>query len=365
MVNNNNNIISNEGGLTVDPSMKMNLSVSVGELKLKNPIILASCGLGAHSKTIKKFIEKGFGAIVTKTVTKEPKEGAPLPRIFWYDPKEKNLLSGAEGLRNPGIERMSEIISECKPLAKRERCLIIGSVTEQSVEEMGEMASALVKAGADAIELNFACPNVGPHIGPSYDKLGKYWSKDSMRAQKAIQYIKNKVNVPVGVKFPIITLVQPSFLADIEKAKPNYCSFSGGKMPCLVIDTETGNPKFSGSIQLQIQQKKPILPSITGPVKPMTILHAAYLSKLANIPITPAGGIRRGTDVIEALMVGASAVQICTAVYRDMEVNTKILKEISDFMKKKQIKSLLEIKGISLKHIPNPPLLQVPGVQKN
>lgn len=340
----------------------MDYSVEVGELKIKNPIILSSCGLGAHSKTIKKYIEKNFGAIVTKTVTKEPKEGAPLPRVFWYDPKEKNLLSGAEGLRNPGAERMSEIIYECKPLAHRERCLIIGSVTGQTVEEMSEVASMLIKAGASAIELNFACPNVGPHIGPSYDKLGKYWSKDPKRAQRAIKYVKSKINVPVWVKFPIISLVQPNFLLAIEKSKPNSYSFSGGKMPCLVIDVDTGKPKFPGSIQLQIKQKKPILPSITGPVKPITILHIAYLSQLTDVPITPAGGMRKGTDIIEALMVGASAVQVCTAVYRDKEVSTKMIKEISNFMKKNKINSLSKIKRISLKYIPKPPLLQVPGV---
>jgi len=341
----------------------MDFSVNIGsQLRIKNPIILSSCGLGSHSKSILRFIKKGFGAIVTKTITKEAKEGAPLPRVFWYDPDEKHLLSGAEGLRNPGAKHMAKIISECKPVAQNEGCVIIGSVTGQSAEEMNEVASMLVEAGASVIELNFACPNVGPHIGSDYERLGKYWSKNPELAQKAIKYIKSKLNTPVWVKCPISSLVQPGFLSTIEKAAPDSYSFAGGKMPCLAIDIDTGKPKFSGSIQLQIKQKRPILPSVTGPVKSSTILHIAYLSKLTSIPLTPAGGMGKGRDVIEALMVGASAVQICTAVYRDGNVVAKILEGISNYMKKNEVESLSKIVGVSLKYIPDPPLLKVPGI---
>lgn len=339
----------------------VDLSVKVGNLKFKNPLILASASYTTNEKGMERYIRKGFSAVITKTTTIKPLEGSPPPRVFWYDPDRKTMLSGAEALRNPGVDAMSKSVSAVKKLAESQDCLIVGSVAGNSVEEMNYVAKRLVEVGADIIEMNLVCPATGPHLGPDYERLGKYWSQTPERAVEAIQGIKSTVKVPVWAKCSLSALIKAEFLEKVDKeAKPDAYSLVGGRLPCLVIDVETGKPKFPGNVLLQIEKKIPISPMVTGPIKSSTMLHAAYIVRLTKTPLIPSGGLYKGEDIIEVIMVGGAAAQICAAVYRDHDASSMFLKDIEAFMERKNIKSLDEISGISLKHIPAPPLLKVP-----
>lgn len=341
----------------------MDLTVSVGALRLKNPLILSSAGYTANANGIQRFIGKGFGAVVCKTVTREPREGAPSPRIFWYDPDKKTMLSGAEGLRNPGVEKMSQAIASSRALADEHNCRIVGSVTGSSLEEMADNAARLCAAGADAIEIDMACPSTGPHLGPEYAQLGKYWAQDANHAVAAIRAVKEATNVPVWVKAPLGCLLSAEFVKAVDKdARPDAYSFVGGRMPCLVINTDTGEPLLPGNIRLMIEKKIPVCPMVTGPVRPTTIYHTAYISHLTKTPLIPTGGLSCGDDIIQAIMAGASAAGICAAVYRDQNAPMRILSEIEDYVSRKKLGSLDEIKGAVLQHLPAPPLLKVQTV---
>ncbi|HSB07850.1 MAG TPA: tRNA-dihydrouridine synthase [Thermodesulfobacteriota bacterium] len=339
----------------------MDLSVKVGHVKLKNPLILGSASYTASRNGLERYIRKGFSAVVTKTTTNKPLEGSPSPRIFWYDPDKKSMLAGAEALRNPGIEKMCQAITAVKKLAETEKCLIVGSLAGNTPEEMVEVASSFVDAGADLLEMNLACPLTGSYLGPDYEKLGKYWCQTPKKAVEAIQAVKGAVKVPVWAKCVLNAIVQEGFLKEVdEEARPDAYSFVGGRLPCLVIDVETGRPKFSGSILLQIKRGIPISPMVTGPVKSSTILHTAYLARMTSTPLIPSGGLYKGEDVIEAMMVGSSSVQICAEVYRNQNASIVFLKDIEAFMERKKIKSLSEVFGAALQYIPAPPLLKVP-----
>ncbi len=339
----------------------VDLSVTVGTVKLKNPVILASASYTASQKGLERYIRKGFGAVVTKSTTKKPLEGSPSPRFFWYDPDRKLMLCAAEALRNPGMDRMCRAVSAVKKLAEAERCLIVGSVAGNTVEEMIEVARRFIDAGADLLEINLACPVTGPYLGPDYEKLGKYWCQTPENAVEAIEGLKSVAKVPVWAKCVLNAIIQGDFLPKVDKkAKPDAYSFVGGRLPCLVIDIETGKPKFPGSILLQIKKKIPISPMVTGPVLSTTILHTAYLSRLTSTPLIPSGGFYKGENVIEAMMVGASSVQICAEVYRNQNAFIAFIKEIEAFMERKKITSLQEIFGTALQYIPAPPLLKVP-----
>jgi len=156
-------------------------------------------------------------------------------------------------------------------------------------------------------------------------------------------------------------MIKEGFLNKIDKERtPDAYSFIGGKLPCLVIDVETGKPKFPGNVILQIEKKIPVCPMSHGPIKSSTILHIAYIARLTDTPLIPSGGLYKGEDIVEAIMVGSSAAQICTAVYRNNDAPRAFLKEIEAFMKRRKIESLSEIFGTSLQYIPAPPLLKVP-----
>lgn len=342
----------------------MDLRVKVGGLELKNPLILASAGYSSSAAGLRKHIPKGYGAVVTKTVTIKPLKGAPKPTVFWYDPEEKTMLSGAEALKNPGIEKMIEAIEQVRDLAKQKNCKIIGSCTGNNLEEIVYMCKRYEEAGVAAIELNMICPSTGPHLGKDYAQLAKWWAAETERSIELINTVKGAINIPVWAKIHLSRLLDRKYMETLDReAPPDAYSFVGGRMPNLKIDIETGKPVFPGNLYLRMEKKLPISPMVTGPVKPSTILHTAYFSKLTKTPLVCSGGLSKGSDIIEAIMAGAAAAQICTAVYRDQNSGPRILKEMEELMDKYGYKSFEDIRGIVLQHLPDPPLLTVPGAQ--
>lgn len=337
----------------------MSLSIEISGLKLKNPLILGSAGYTKTAKGIQSFIRKGFGAVVCKTVTGEPLEGAPTPRVFWYD-KEKTMLSGVEALRNPGVDKMSEAIAASRELADEYKCAIIGSVSGNSLEEIADNAAKLYKAGASVIEIDMACPSTGPHLGEKYARLGNYWSQDSEHAISVIKAIKETLKVPVWPKVSFAKLLNEEFIKEVDKkAKPDAYSFIGGSIPCLAIDTDSGKPVLPGNTYLMMEKNIPVCPMVIGPVKASTIYHTAYISYLTDTPLIPSGGLSTGEHIIQAIMAGASAAGICTAVYRDANVLQKILSDLEEYARVKKMGSFTEIRGIVRKYLPGPPKIKV------
>lgn len=340
------------------------LHVKAGGLELKNPVILASASYTSSAAGLRQNILRGYGAVITKTVTVKPLKGAPNPTLFWYDKEEKNLLSGAEALKNPGIEKMIQAIDQVRDLAGEEDCKIIGSCSGNTIEEILSICEKFQQAGAAAIELNMVCPSTGPHLGEDYACLGKWWSAEIERSITLIQAVKKAVDIPVWAKLPLARMIEQSFLGTLDReARPQAYSFVGGRLPNLKIDITTGKPVLPGNLLLKMEQKLPISPMVTGPIKPSTILHTAYLRKLTTTPLVCSGGLTRGGDILEAIMAGAAAVQICKAAYRSLDSGTKIIKEVEQLMTENEYKSVEAIRGVALQYLPDPPLLTVPGAQ--
>ncbi len=346
--------------------MMGNMNINFGGLVLKNPLILASAGYTSTAKGIEQHLIRGYGAIVTKTVTTKALPGAPKPTVFWYDPKEKKLLSGAEALKNPGIDKMAIAVSEMKELSRKQNSKIIGSFTANTMEEMIVIAKKYEEAGADAVELNMVCPSSGPHLGEDYAQVGKWWSSESERAIELITGMKKVLRIPVWAKLPLEKLLNRQFFtAIVSKAKPDAISFVGGRLPNLKINVATGEPLLPGNLRVMIEKKMPISPMVTGTVKPSTILHTAYLAKQTDIPLVCSGGIETGEDVLEAIMAGASGVQVCKIAYRDADTIKKVIMDLDLLMEENRYEEVEKIRGIALKHLPDPPLLTVPMAQWN
>jgi dihydroorotate dehydrogenase (NAD+) catalytic subunit len=342
----------------------MRLDVDAGGLALANPVVLASAAYTSTAAGLRQHVTRGYGAVITKTTTPTALAGAPKPTVFWYDPEEKRLLSGAEALKNPGADRMVEAIDSAAASAAEHRCPIIGSCTGNTLEEITTIARRFEEAGAAAIELNMVCPSTGPHLGPEYAQLGKWWTGDKARAVGLIRAVKAAVRIPVWTKLPLDKLVDQAFLSAIDReAGPDAISFVGGRMPNLSIDVATGRPVLPGNLLLRIEKKLPISPMVTGPVKPSTILHTAYLAKLCRTPLVCSGDLTKGTDVLEAVMAGAAAVQICKAVYREIGAGARIIGELCQAMEQHGHEELRKLKGCVLGHLPEPPLLTVPGAK--
>ena len=201
-------------------------------------------------------------------------------------------------------------------------------------------------------------------MGEEYACLGKWWVDDIERGVELIKSVKRAVQIPVWSKLPLAKLIDRTFLETLDrKARADAYSFVGGRMPNLKIDLSTGKPVLPGNLLLRIDKGLPISPMVTGPVKPSTILHTAYLAKLSRTPLVCSGGLIRGSDILEAVMAGAAAVQICKAVYRDINAGARMLEELRETMERCGYQDIQSLKGRVLEHLPAPPILTVPGAK--
>lgn len=295
------------------------LEINLSGLKLKSPIILASGILGVSFSSMKRVINAGAGAVTTKSIGPRPRKGYKNPSIIEIYP---GTFMNSVGLGNPGID---EFILEIKEIKENNIPLIV-SVFGDTKEVYLEVATKAEKAGADAIEINISCPHAEvASIG--IDKDLTY---------KIVKYIKEHLSKPLFVKLnPNVTNIGEIALA-AEK---------GGADGVVAINTLT-------ALKIDVNTKRPILSHGSGglsgkAIHPIAIKKVYDLYKILKIPIIGCGGIDSWEDVIEFFLAGASAIQIGTALYREIEIIKEINKGIIHYLKDNQYKSINDIKGLA------------------
>lgn len=297
------------------------LSVEVCGLRLKNPTMLASGVLDETAKSMLAVAKAGAGAIVTKSIGKEPRAGHPNPSIVELD----DGLLNAMGLPNPGIEHFSKEIKE----AKKGGVPIIGSVFGGTEEEMAELAGLMAEAGADAVELNLSCPHAkgyGSELGSSPE-----------RVESSCRLARRSASVPVFAKLTPNT----SYIAELAKAAER-----GGADAVVAINTLKG-------MVINPEARMPVLGNrfggLSGPaIKPVGVRCVYEIYEAVEIPVIGVGGVATGRDAVEYVMAGASAVQIGTAVWtRGVGVFSDVCKEMSQFMKANGYRSVKELLGVA------------------
>jgi len=297
------------------------LSVEVCGLRLKNPTMLASGVLDETGKSMLAVAKAGAGAIVTKSIGREPRIGHPNPSVVEL---EDGLLN-AMGLPNPGIGLFAKEINE----AKRGGVPIIGSVFAGTEEEIAELAGMMAQAGADAVELNLSCPHAkgyGAELGSSPE-----------RVERSCWLAKQACNVPVLAKLTPNT----SYVTELAKAAER-----GGADAVVAINTLKGmaiNPEAG----LPVLGNK--FGGLSGPaIKPVGIRCVYEIYDAVQIPVIGVGGVTTGRDAVEYMMAGASAIQIGTAVWlRGADVFSLVCKEMTEFMKVNGFSSVRQLLGVA------------------
>ncbi|MDI6893816.1 MAG: hypothetical protein QME70_04250 [Bacillota bacterium] len=320
------------------------LTVRLAGLVLKNPLVLGSSDLTVSEQGMLTFARAGFGAIVSKTTTIEPLEGNPKPHLYFE--KDRYLLVSG-GLPNPGYKVMAERISAVKDAVHGEGCLIIASLAGRSPEEHAVIARELEQAGADAIQANIYCPHRGPLVGQD-EPIGRYWALDPDRAAEVTRAVKAAVRIPVFMKYPgEYVWDSPRLGLAIERAGADgqvIPPHPGG----MLIDPATARPRIGN-------------PEGTGAVcgevfKPMGIKCAADMVRVLKTPVVGSGGVTRGLDVVEYLMVGARAVELCTAMYWYGPGSLpEMLRELQAFLDQSAYSSLEDMIGAALPNLPRIP----------
>ncbi len=295
------------------------LTVRVGSVTLKNPVIAASGTFGFGREYAELFDISRLGGISSKGLTLHPREGNPAPRIA----ETPSGMLNAVGLQNPGLKVFLE---RELPWMRTKKTAIIANAAGHALEEYEAMAEALNGADIDALELNISCPNV--------KEGGMAFGVEPKSVERVTRAVRSKCAKPLWVK------LTPN-VADI--AANAKAAEAGGADAISLINTLTG-------MAIDIDAMKPILANVTGGlsgpcVKPIA-LHMVYrASQAVKIPVVGMGGIRSGRDVMEFMLAGASAVMVGTAGLADPMAWLEIIDEFERSLDEKGIRTAAELTG--------------------
>jgi len=294
------------------------LSTSIGSLTLERPTILASGILGISLDVFKRLYDAGAGAVVTKSLSKEPWEGYPNPTIFSV--KGGGWIN-AVGLSNPGAENFAEMI---KP---NENVPIIVSLVGSVEEDFEFMIKKFQDCKVTAYELNLSCPHVA--------KVGLEVGDDTELVSQIVKKVKSMSDVPVIAK---VGLGSTDYLETVDAA------VSAGADAITAINTIR-------AMAIDVEVERPILSNKIGglsgtPIKPVALRCVYEISSKFDIPILGCGGISTWEDAVEFILAGASAVQFGSVMGDHWdEVFLEINNGIEKFMERKGYSTIGEMVG--------------------
>lgn len=303
------------------PKKESNISIDIANIRLKNPVMVAS-GTFGFGEEYKDFYDiNQLGALVTKGLTLEPNKGNPPPRL-WETPS--GLLNSI-GLENPGVE---VFIKDIWPKLEKLSIPIIANINGNTPLEYRQMAQKLDKLSKlAALEVNISCPNV--------EKGGMAFGQDPEVAYNVVRAVREETAKPLIVKLsPNVT--------DIKQMAKAVTS--AGADAISLINTVLG-------MAIDINQKKPVFSrtfaGLSGPaIKPIALRMVWEVYEAVELPIIAMGGISTSQDAIEFLMAGASSIAVGTANFVDPLAPIKIIEGIQDYLIEENI-TLKQLIGIS------------------
>ncbi|MCO6472413.1 MAG: dihydroorotate dehydrogenase [Melioribacteraceae bacterium] len=294
------------------------LSVSIGKLKLKNPVILASGTVG-YGNEISEFTDLSkIGAIVTKSVSLKQRKGNPPQRIVETPAGMLNAI----GLANVGVEKF---IEEKIPFLEKVNSTVICNIAAGSIEEYVQCVKILDHQEViKGFEINVSCPNV--------KEGGLIFGNDIEAVRKITDRTRNATEKPLIIKLSPNT-------SDIKLFA--QAAKSAGADAVSAINTLVGT-------SFNINTRKPKLQNITGglsgpAIKPVALVKVLEISRNVDIPIIGIGGIMNWEDAVEFMIAGASAIQIGTVNFINPNAGMEILDGLTDFCTKMNISKIASL----------------------
>ncbi len=298
----------------------MDLSVNIGELRFKNPVLTAS-GTFGYGEEFADFVDlERLGGFIVKGTTLNPRDGNPYPRMA----ETPAGMLNAVGLQNKGVDYF---IGQIYPRIKDLDTNVLVNLSGSSIEDY--VAAAEKLAGlkrVPAIELNISCPNVkagGMAFGTSCEAAGRVVAA-VRRAYPKTLVVKLSPNV--------------TDIASIAKAVE-----AEGADAVSLINTLLG-------MAVNAETQRPVLSTVTGGlsgacVKPIALRMVWQVYHAVKVPIIGLGGIMNATDAIEFFLAGATAIQVGTANFINPRVTMEIVDGIAAYLERKNIGSVRELVG--------------------
>lgn len=298
----------------------VDLSVKLGRLQLKNPVMTAS-GTFGYGTEYSDFIDiSRIGGIIVKGTTLRDRQGNAYPRMA----ETPSGMLNAVGLQNKGVDYF---IEQIYPTVKDINTDIFVNVSGSTLEDYiitAEKLNDLEKI--PGIELNISCPNV--------KEGGMAFGVSCVSAAQVVKEVRRVYKNELMVKLsPNVTDI-----AEIARAVE-----AEGADSISLINTLLG-------MAINAEKRKPILSTVTGglsgpAVKPIALRMVWQVAKAVNVPVVGMGGIMNATDAIEFMLAGASAIQVGTANFIDPTVTIKVLEGIEEYLKRHGYSSVNDIIG--------------------
>ncbi len=296
----------------------IDLSVDIGGLKLKNPVIAASGTFGFGREHAVYMDLNRLGGISVKGLTLKPRQGNKPPRIA----ETPSGILNSVGLQNPGVHAF---IRDEIPFLRRYDTAIIANAAGNSVEEYCEIVEILSCADIDAIELNLSCPNV---------KSGCAFGTTATGVSAVTSKVRPLCRKPLIIKLtPNVSDIRETALAAEE----------AGADAVSLINTILG-------MAIDINTRRPVLANNTGglsgpAIKPVAVRMTYEAAGVLKIPVIGMGGISNGGDAVEFLLAGASAVMVGTAGLVEPDACVRVLEGIESYMSKNNYCCMDDIRG--------------------
>lgn len=305
----------------------MGLNVNIGRLKLKNPVMVAS-GTFGYAEEFSGFINlKKLGAIVTKTITLDPRRGNPPPRTCEVPSGMLNSI----GLENPGVEIFIE--EKLPYLAKLDVPIIVSIASEKTINEFFSLAKILDKIKAvSAIELNISCPNI--KTSNCNLPVTNLISQDAVATHNLVRAVRKITSKTLVTKLsPNVTDITKVAQA-AEKAGSDAISLIN-TLTGMSVDTERRRPKIAM-----------VTAGLSGPaIRPVAVRMVWETYQKIKVPIIGMGGIIDASSALEFLISGATAVSIGTANFINPKVSIEILEGIREYLKKHRLQDIKDLVG--------------------
>lgn len=300
----------------------MDLSVDIGNMRLQNPVTLAS-GTAGYGEELTEFIDiSRLGALFTKGLSLEPRLGNRGNRII----ETPSGMLNSIGLENVGIERF---LNEKLPFLLEKKARVIPNVAGHTIDENVELCRMLSDAsGIEAIELNVSCPNVregGIAFGADIRIFTRLLEK-VRKATEAILIVKLSPNVTDVAEFAHMAEASG---ADAVSAVNTFLG--------MKIDLKTRRPYFDNRVA-----------GLSGPaIRPLAVRAVYEVFERVTIPIIGIGGISGVEDILEFIMAGASVISIGTMSMVDPLLSIECIEGLGDYLVRENIDSMRELIGIA------------------
>lgn len=296
----------------------VDLSVRIGELTIKNPVLTAS-GTFGYGLEFTRFFDIGMlGGFCTKGLSLEPMAGNAPGRI-WETPAG---MLNAIGLENVGVRAFVE---EKLPRLKSYDCCIVANIFGKTIEEFEKITDRLNPASqVDALELNISCPNI--------KEGGVQFGHDPDMTFRVTQSVRRLTGKPVWVKLsPNVTDITVFARA---------CQDAGADAVTLV-NTFVG-------MTVDVEKRRPVLSNTTGglsgpAIRPLAVRMVHMVSQAVDIPVIGIGGITTARDALEFLIAGARAIQVGTANFFDPMSAPKVIEGLRSYCRERKVTSIEEL----------------------